>query len=164
MLSRAACVLFAAAVALAGCGLAPNVPANTDLETALYAGARAEAVQDLLEAGEDPNEGTGLGPLGIAVANGDPAVVRVLLDGGADPTRVDANGNTYLLAVVFGVGPDNDGDDFRIATLLVDRGTDPCLRPSSGRQVGLLASEAADNADRPGLARLLRSLETACVG
>lgn len=98
-----------------------NDPALAPLADAI---ARGDA--DALRAGlagthPDTPGSDGSSLLQMAVAAGDAAAVRVLLDAGADPDRLGPDGGSALHAAAF-------GDDPALLRLLLDGGADPDLR------------------------------------
>jgi len=73
-------------------------------------------------------------PLVEAVRHGQPAVVAVLLEAGADPNRADSGGCTPLIAAV-------ESNDPTMVTRLLDSGADPNLRV--GRESATALQRAA---------------------
>jgi ankyrin repeat protein len=77
--------------------------------------------------GGDPTLGNGATSLMRAAKAADVALMRTLLDHGADPSRAMANGTTALMAAVSGrsAGPlTPDAPIFQAVQLLLDRGAD----------------------------------------
>lgn len=61
--------------------------------------------------GGDPRLGEGATPLMRAARGGDARVMRMLIDGGADPGLVQTNGNSLLILAVGSDGRGRDGED-----------------------------------------------------
>jgi uncharacterized protein len=61
--------------------------------------------------GGDPRLGEGATPLMRAARGGDAQVMRMLIDGGADPGLVQTNGNSLLILAVGSDGRGRDGED-----------------------------------------------------
>ena len=59
----------------------------------------------------DPRLGEGATPLMRAARGGDAPVMRMLIDGGADPGLLQANGNSLLILAVGSDGRGRDGED-----------------------------------------------------
>jgi Zn-dependent protease with chaperone function len=81
-----------------------------------------ESVNELLSAGENPNEMNEYGesPLLIAVANEDIELIKVLLNSGADPNLQDDYGWTPFMSAVM-------TENIEIGKILLDAGADPLL-------------------------------------
>jgi len=106
----------------------------TPLQHAILARQRA-AVRLLLDRGADPNRGAGPGrltPLLLAAGDTDPAILKLLLAHGADPTVEDEDGATPLSrAVAAGTfkGPDRPMfGGCRVETVRALIAHDPALR------------------------------------
>jgi len=119
-------------------GADPNIrDANenewTPLLNAVHKHQRASAAA-LLRLGADPDMGGGRTPLIMAAGYGDTEMVRLLLDGGADPYRGAKPGENALGAAV---GGSADIDEWKLGhcqaetvKLLLDRAPDLRLRPT----------------------------------
>jgi hypothetical protein len=102
------------------------------------------AVQALLRLGADPDKGGGLTPLIMAAGYGDTAMVRLLLDGGANPHVGVKPGENALGAAVGGFF---DIDEWKLGhckietvTLLLERAPDLQLPPTLLGRVDLWAA------------------------
>ncbi len=151
-----------AVMAATGC-VGPDEHEYSDLEAAIIDGSDLADVRGLLEAGEDPNAGSGGGgPLGAAVGRSEAAVVDLLVSYGADVQSPDAPGGSYLVVAATDRPRADEVADVEIVRLLVDAGADPCVRSTSSRTSGLRLSEIAEQAGRTTLAAVLRSVEESC--
>ena len=125
-----------------------------------------KGVRNLLDAGADCNTCCPLSPLHIAAACGRPAVVKLLLDYGADIHLTDTDGNTCLTlalssehSVISGTSSRLREDRLSCAKILLEAGSDAnhnnangvsilysvTITPSVDREVlGLLLSRGAD--------------------
>ena len=91
----------------------------------------AKKVQNLLSIGVDPNcqNSWGLTPLYFACKNGKPAVVKLLLDAGADPNKITSKNFNYPLYVV--VQWVEDKNHTSVVKLLLEAGADPNKRSNN---------------------------------
>ena len=91
----------------------------------------AKKVQNLLSIGVDPNcqNSWGLTPLYCACKNGKPAVVKLLLDAGADPNKITSKNFNYPLYVV--VQWVEDKNHTSVVKLLLEAGADPNKRSNN---------------------------------
>ena len=88
----------------------------------------------LISAGASPKATTRLGaitPLLIACKNGNPAMVKAMLDAGADPNTASADGATALMTAAISGSADT-------VTLLLTRGADVNARESAHQQTALM--------------------------
>jgi hypothetical protein len=109
------------------------------------------AVQALLRLGADPDKGGGLTPLIMAAGYGDTDMVRLLLDGGANPHVGVKPGENALGAAVGGFF---DIDELKLGhckietvTLLLDRAPDLQLPPTLLGRVDLWAARMGNCAE-----------------
>jgi ankyrin repeat protein len=100
----------------------------------------SKSTELLLGRGADPHveatNGTGLHPLNSAVAGGNPTIVHLLLDRGADIDAPQQGGYTPL----HGAAAAGDAD---LVALLLGRGADPALTTDDGRTAADLTQDPA---------------------
>ena len=112
-------------------GIDPRVDRSTSLVDAIRA-HQQDVVGALLRSGVDANAPatSGVRPLEMAVGIFDPdtAVIRMLLDAGADREAIDRTQTTALLRAAV----KKNAPVFR---MLLERGADPCHRDESGKSI-----------------------------
>ena len=117
-------------------GIAPN-QGWRPLHMAAAFRAPLGSIEALLEAGADPNltiaEGQDWTALHAASFTGRPAVIRLLLDYGADPSAVTTRRRWTPLHALAWSGGRNPADTIESVKLLLDAGVDPSVRDSRGR-------------------------------
>jgi uncharacterized protein len=125
------------------------LPGNTGARTALHFGVRHEVVvRTLLERGADPNirdEGDNASPIHFAAERGDLAVVKLLIEHGADPIGADTVHELDVLgwAVCFEYATHLD-----VARYLLAHGARPTLfSAASMGEAAVIRSLAAAGAD-----------------
>jgi uncharacterized protein len=106
---------------LVSAGADPNLRDRTENEWtpllhAVHKHQRA-SVQALLRLGANPDLGSGLTPLIMAAGYGNSAMVKLLLDGGADPYLTMKSGENALGAAVIGSG---DIDEWTVGQCQTD--------------------------------------------
>src|SRR5688572_8451404 len=118
---------------------AVRVDGLTALNAAVYTD-RLDVVEELLRAGAKPSaDRYGVTPLYLAAVNGNAAMIRRLLDAGADPNAVDAGGETALITAARTGNP---------ATLraLIERGARVDAREPEFQQTALMIAVREDHA------------------
>lgn len=143
---------------------APTYRERVSTATALTvacAGGYLECAELLIQAGADLEQPNLLGrrPLSFAVAH--PALIRLLLEAGADPNALDAESGSSALAQCF-IGYEEDADSrHQSAEILLAAGADPLLKDhqsDNALAVALLFK------DQRGAAMLRSAIERAELG
>ena len=100
----------------------------------------AEAVEDFLDVGKDPNEADGQGrtALHYAAGTGNEEILVLLVEGGADLGAVDAKGNTPLH---YAAGYGRPG----AARALLEKGASPAVLNGNGKRAVEVARLNSDN-------------------
>ena len=103
------------------------------------------SIEALLEAGADPNltiaEGQDWTALHAAGFAGRPAVIRLLLEYGADPSAVTTRRGWTPLHALAWSGGRNPADTIKSVKLLLQAGVDPSVRDSRGRTMWAIVLE-----------------------
>lgn len=107
-----------------------------------------ERVNELLSAGENPNEMNEFGesPLLIAIVNEDVELIKVLLNSGADPNLQDDYGWTPFMSAVM-------TENIEIGKILLEAGADPLLEDED-------KMSAIDHAKETGNNEYIRLMDT----
>lgn len=100
----------------------------------------SERVNELLTAGENPNEMNEFGesPLLIAIVNEEKEIVKILLANGADPNLQDDYGWTPFMAAVM-------NENIEMGRILLGAGADPLIVDESGMSAIDHAKEMGNN-------------------
>lgn len=120
----------------AGLLLAQTVPpgdGSTPLHQAVYQD-EIETARRLIAAGADVRAATRIGaitPLLVAAKNGNPAMIKLLVDAGADPKSANAQGTTALMMAAA-------AGNAEAVNLLIDKGADVNARESAHGQTALM--------------------------
>jgi len=116
--------------------------------------ASPKFIQQLLDAGADPNEArphvtVKFPVLSLAVYRGSAEAVEVLIDRGADPNRPDTRKRTPLMVAAA-------GDNSKLVRFLVDKGANINARDDMGRTPLLLGADSWSHGGRSIIARSWR--------
>ncbi len=138
-----------------------RLPLNVTALSAAIESGNAELVAALIKAGADLFGRGGLTPLQFAAGQGDPDVVRALLDGGAPPDQPGEDGWTPLMSAAF--------EGFaEIVRLLLDAGADPNWKADRETAISLAADhgyrEIVDMLSPLSKAKFAKKAEKAMAG